>query len=163
MVFVGTEELENRLRRDLLVDEDGGKVGAHARTRTKTIIVGLDATRVRLPCAGHTMLAAPEVGDAVLEEEDIWRAPRHPGVEATMYMEATPIWHRQDVRRSNLWFMMDHRSASDALLAVIHLPHGLRAGVSRLRRDAEADVAEQPDRVGNERRDDHKDDEDGAT
>ena len=132
MVFVSTEELENRLRRDLLVDEDGGKVGVHARTRPQTKVVILDVTRVRLPCAGHAMLAAPEADDAVLEEEDIWRALRHPGVEATMYMEATPIWHRQDVRRSNLCFMTDDGSANDALLDVIRLPHSLRAGVSRL-------------------------------
>ena len=39
MVFVGTEELENRLRRDLLVDEDGSEVDVHAWAMIKEMII----------------------------------------------------------------------------------------------------------------------------
>jgi hypothetical protein len=95
MVFVGTEELENRLRRDLLVDEDGGEVDVHAWAMTKEMIIcPLNSTWGRPPCAGHAMLTAPEVDDAVLEEEDILRASRCPRMEATMNMVATPMRHR---------------------------------------------------------------------
>ncbi len=67
MVFVGTEELENRLRRDLLVDEDGGEVDVHAWAMTKEMIIcPLSSTWGRPPCAGHAMIAALELDDAVL-------------------------------------------------------------------------------------------------
>jgi hypothetical protein len=165
MVFVSTEELENRLRRDLLVDEDGGgEVGVHAWARTKEMVISPYTTWMRPPCAGHAMLAALEVDEAVLEEEDIVRASRCPRMKATMNMVATPIRHRQDVWRSNLCTTLNYAKCANnaARLAVGRHRAGLRAGISRVRRDAYADVAEQPDGVGNERREDHTDGEDGV-
>ena len=163
MVFVSTEELENRLRRDLLVDEDGGEVGVH--TWAKEVITGpRNTTWERPPCAGHAMLAAPEVDNAVLEEEDILRASRCPRMKATMNMVATPIRHRQDVWRSNLCTTLNCPKCANntARLAVGRRRAGLRADISRVQRDTYANIAEQPDGVGNERRNDHKDGEDGV-
>jgi hypothetical protein len=161
-VVMSTDELEDRLRDDLLVHEEKGVVGdgAGAQRRPNARSVILLVTRLRPPHAGQAVLAAPVIDEALLEEEDVRRAPRHPGVEAPVNMEAAPMWYRQDVRRGHCCFMVYDWSADDALLDV-RLPHSLRANVGRLQRDAEADVAKQPGRVGRERRNDHEDDEYG--
>ena len=103
MVFVSTKELENRQRRDLMVDEDEGEVDVHTWALAKELATSpCDRSGQRPPCAGHAMLAALEVDDAVLGEEDTRRTSRDARMPATLNMVATAIRHRHDVGGSNL-------------------------------------------------------------
>ena len=85
-------------------------------------------------------------------------------MKATMNMVATPIRHRQDGWRSNLCTTLNcpKCASNTARLAVGRRRAGLRADISRARRDTYANKAEQPDGVGSERRNDHEDGEDGV-
>ena len=100
-VVMGPDELEDRLRDDLLVDEEDGVVhdadGALSRPHTRSVVsliarLRLPAVimRLRLP-VGQADLTTPVAGKAFPEEENAWRAMRLPRVVATMDVEAAPM------------------------------------------------------------------------
>ncbi len=98
---MSTNELEDRLRDDLLVHEEDGVVhdgeGAQSRPNTRSVVILI--ARLRLPAvimrlrlpAGQAVLVTPVIDEALLEEEDARRAPRHPRVVAPVNMEAAPM------------------------------------------------------------------------
>ena len=98
---MGPDELEDLLRDDLLVDEEGGVVhgasGAPSRPHTRSVVILF--ARLRLPAViirprlsvGQADLTTPVAGKAFPEEENAWRAMRLPRVVATMDVEAAPM------------------------------------------------------------------------
>ena len=82
---MSTDALEDRLRDDLLVDEEKGVVGdgVGAQRRPTATSVILLVTRLRPPRAGQAVLAAPVIDEALLEEETsgvlrgilVWKHP----------------------------------------------------------------------------------------
>ncbi len=160
MVFVSTKELENRQRRDLMVDEDEGEIDVHTWALAKELATSpCDRSGQRPPCAGHAMLAALEVDDAVLEEEDTRRTSRNARMPAALNVVAAAIRHRHDVGGSNLGTTLRYtKCAKQTAGFVDHSSLHLRTRVGSLLRDTHASISDQPDGV----RQDHQGGDDGV-
>ncbi len=159
MVFVSTKKLEDRKRRDLVVHQDDGRLDPHKWALGQKLATSPCDRSGQRPRAGHTMLAALEVDDAVAKTNNARRTARDARMPAAIDVIAAAIRRCHDVGGSDLGTILRYNKVANQTAALVdHSSMHLRTRVGSLLRDTHASISDQPDGV----RQDHRGGDDGV-